>query len=78
MRCCCSAYCGSGCLVCHAHVAAKFFVQNQFNLVDFCCLRIVGVRNRAADCELAELASRNQKPGGKFEIRIGIQNLCRT
>jgi len=49
-------------------VAAKFFVQNQFKLVDFYRLWIGGVRNRAAYCELAELASRNQKPGGKFEI----------
>ncbi len=68
MGCCCIYYCGSGCLVCNAHVAAEFFVQNQFNLVDFYRLRIGGVHNRAADCELAELAGSNKKPGGKFEI----------
>jgi len=49
-------------------VVAEFFVQNQFNLVDFYRLRIGGVRNRAADCELAELASRNKKPDGKLEV----------
>jgi hypothetical protein len=49
-------------------VAAEFFVQNQFNLVDFYSLRIGGVRNCTSDCELAELASRNKKPGGGVEV----------
>jgi len=49
-------------------MAAEFFVQNQFNLVDFYRLWIGGVRNRAADCELAKLAGSNKKPGGKLEI----------
>ena len=53
----------SNCLVCHAQVAAEFLVQNQFNLVDFYPLRIGGVRNCAADRELAELAGCNKKPG---------------
>ena len=51
-------------------MAAEFFVQNQFNLVDFYHLWFGGVRNCNSDGELAKLAGCNKKSGGGASLRI--------